>query len=487
MVLQLGGGARATVSIGGSGGIRTTTPVSYTPVAAPRATPVSYTPVSTPRVTPVASPTIAPVKVTPMPAPMSSSPAATVGVTGGKVIPVTIKPITTIVYDAPKIASLISSERANPTVGGVIADAVRSGTAPTTIAAPVVYDASKVNSLISTPKTVVGVSPTPELITINPVISKLATDVLNVSTIQSSIPKVEEKLVIQQAPVGVIESSITPKVDPNVKYSERVPKTIADLVLTDAERVKFNEYKKQMDINANTNAIPIKNNWINNQVLQNTVKNPVLMEHPASQAYPLQDNSVYGGEELVGPQPTSFEWTMPAGKIGPNYVDAQGNIMSYNQYVQQYNVDPEKAYQYMRSGAAANELAGIMANRPGQKSAQLSTIVAPVQYIQNPISAGYQQMEHPASQAYPLYDNSVYGGEELVGPQPTSFEWTMPAGRVGPNYVDAQGAILSRDAYYQKYSVDPELALQYMRSNQAGKELANTIYGRPYQSLSTIG
>lgn len=51
--------------------------------------------------------------------------------------------------------------------------------------------------------------------------------------------------------------------------------------------------------------------------------------------------------------PGGFEWTLPSGKItpvvgAPIYVDAVGKQMSYQEFLDKYNVDPEIAYTKMR-------------------------------------------------------------------------------------------------------------------------------------------
>jgi hypothetical protein len=55
--------------------------------------------------------------------------------------------------------------------------------------------------------------------------------------------------------------------------------------------------------------------------------------------------------------PTGFEWRLPAGKIematgAVFYIDAVGNKMTREEYLERYNIDPEVAYQNMRSKAA---------------------------------------------------------------------------------------------------------------------------------------
>ena len=51
--------------------------------------------------------------------------------------------------------------------------------------------------------------------------------------------------------------------------------------------------------------------------------------------------------------PEGFEWVLPAGKItpiygDPIYISATGEHLSYQAYLDQYNIDPEIAYNLMR-------------------------------------------------------------------------------------------------------------------------------------------
>ena len=51
---------------------------------------------------------------------------------------------------------------------------------------------------------------------------------------------------------------------------------------------------------------------------------------------------------------------------------------------------------------------------------------------------------------------------------PTSFEWSLPAGKItplvgDPIYISAGGEQLSREDYLMKYNIDPEIAYQLMR------------------------
>jgi hypothetical protein len=54
---------------------------------------------------------------------------------------------------------------------------------------------------------------------------------------------------------------------------------------------------------------------------------------------------------------------------------------------------------------------------------------------------------------------------------PKGFEWILPSGKImpivgDPIYVSAFGEYLSRNAYLQKYKVDPEIAYEYMRKKR---------------------
>jgi hypothetical protein len=52
--------------------------------------------------------------------------------------------------------------------------------------------------------------------------------------------------------------------------------------------------------------------------------------------------------------PKGFEWSLPAGKISPVvgepiYISATGEQLTWDQYIEKYNIDPEIAYQRMRA------------------------------------------------------------------------------------------------------------------------------------------
>jgi len=68
-------------------------------------------------------------------------------------------------------------------------------------------------------------------------------------------------------------------------------------------------------------------------------------------------------------------------------------------------------------------------------------------------------------------DKLVEGDDPIPCIAPTGFEWTLPAGKlmpvVGePIYVDAFGHHLSRDAYIERYKLDPEIAYTKMRARR---------------------
>ncbi len=55
---------------------------------------------------------------------------------------------------------------------------------------------------------------------------------------------------------------------------------------------------------------------------------------------------------------------------------------------------------------------------------------------------------------------------------PTSFEWKLPAGQIGSPvsgylYVTAQGSQLTKAEYIEAFGIDPEVALNYMRTHKA--------------------
>ena len=71
--------------------------------------------------------------------------------------------------------------------------------------------------------------------------------------------------------------------------------------------------------------------------------------------------------------PEGFEWSLPAGKItpivgDPIYISAVGEHLSYDQYLEEYNIDPEIAYNLMRGRMNAH--ATRMVNRQAGRLAK---------------------------------------------------------------------------------------------------------------------
>ena len=59
-------------------------------------------------------------------------------------------------------------------------------------------------------------------------------------------------------------------------------------------------------------------------------------------------------DELLCLLPDGFEWILPAGKIAPVignpiYVSSRGEHLTRKDYIIKYNIDPEIAYEFMRS------------------------------------------------------------------------------------------------------------------------------------------
>jgi len=72
--------------------------------------------------------------------------------------------------------------------------------------------------------------------------------------------------------------------------------------------------------------------------------------------------------------PEGFEWSLPAGKItpivgDPIYISAVGEHLSYDQFLEEYNIDPEIAYNLMRGRMNAHT-ANRMINRQASKQAK---------------------------------------------------------------------------------------------------------------------
>jgi uncharacterized Zn finger protein (UPF0148 family) len=59
---------------------------------------------------------------------------------------------------------------------------------------------------------------------------------------------------------------------------------------------------------------------------------------------------------------------------------------------------------------------------------------------------------------------------------PTGFEWSLPSGKIKSAagtvyYVDSIGNKMSREAYIEKYKIDPEIAYNNMRGEKPKKVL----------------
>lgn len=124
----------------------------------------------------------------------------------------------------------------------------------------------------------------------------------------------------------------------------------------------------------------------------------------------------------------------------------------------------------------ANNMIGGWGYNPSGFNMALSNPSA-ISGVLGPATSG-----HPADNAYPLGNAEDGGWLDCGAIMPTTFEWTMPAGKIPGGYVDAFGAVMSRADYVTKYNVDPEYALWYMRSNQAAKDLKaqQQSYSQPY-------
>ncbi|VVB67351.1 Uncharacterised protein [uncultured archaeon] len=75
--------------------------------------------------------------------------------------------------------------------------------------------------------------------------------------------------------------------------------------------------------------------------------------------------------------PQGFEWILPAGKITPVlgepiYISAHGEQLTYQQYLDEYNIDPEIAYRLMR-GRIHARVASKMISRQPKAKAQVSS------------------------------------------------------------------------------------------------------------------
>ncbi len=78
--------------------------------------------------------------------------------------------------------------------------------------------------------------------------------------------------------------------------------------------------------------------------------------------------------------PEGFEWSLPAGKItpivgDPIYISAVGEHLSYDQFLEEYNIDPEIAYNLMRGrmNAHATRMVNRQAGRLAKAKMQVSS------------------------------------------------------------------------------------------------------------------
>ncbi len=83
------------------------------------------------------------------------------------------------------------------------------------------------------------------------------------------------------------------------------------------------------------------------------------------------------GDWLECSLPEGFEWILPAGKItpivgDPIYISGFGEHLSYEAYLEKYEIDPEIAYRLMRGNGRARSAATMHANKP-QVGAQVSS------------------------------------------------------------------------------------------------------------------
>jgi hypothetical protein len=82
--------------------------------------------------------------------------------------------------------------------------------------------------------------------------------------------------------------------------------------------------------------------------------------------------------------------------------------------------------------------------------------------------------------------------EEWLCLPPTGFEWSLPSGKIKPAagdpiYVSAIGEHLSRENYIDRYKVDPEVALKYMRSHKGVSMGSKTSSGLGNITVSQQG
>lgn len=89
--------------------------------------------------------------------------------------------------------------------------------------------------------------------------------------------------------------------------------------------------------------------------------------------------SVENGDWLSCLYPTGFEWNLPVGKItpaigAPIYVSAVGDHLSASEYLSRYGIDPEAAYQALRSEAPVAPPKLVILAAPTKSQAEQAAI-----------------------------------------------------------------------------------------------------------------
>lgn len=92
-----------------------------------------------------------------------------------------------------------------------------------------------------------------------------------------------------------------------------------------------------------------------------------------------------GTDWLACDLPLGFEWSLPAGKISPVYgdpiyVSSQGQHMSREEYILEFDIDPEIAYQKMRKGIRGQS-SSKTANQSGREPARVSAKALRSQFL----------------------------------------------------------------------------------------------------------
>jgi len=83
-----------------------------------------------------------------------------------------------------------------------------------------------------------------------------------------------------------------------------------------------------------------------------------------------------------------------------------------------------------------------------------------------------------------ISDGALDDGDDwLECTLPEGFEWILPAGKITPVvgeplYISGFGEHLSRQAYRDKYDIDPEIAYQLMRGSSRVRSAAMAYAGK---------